>query len=638
MIARRASPRVLALLVGPLVAGVGGCADDLDTIPLHFDGPIAAAVLPAEAGPWEVPAGFVANSRNGTIVPLDLKMGRFLTDDPSASFLRSAAITTGEARLLSDVAVVAGEDLSVTTWAIDSAFGQLLRVPYVLGIDEDGFPIETEPTATDPVFLDVDGSGDSPTITGLVLRAGFTTTEDWSIEYDGGRWWAIGSRSGVQGRELVAGEPYRTDNRELEFLLEGSATVGDRFELSTATGVREYDLDGMPTALHAQDGRVYVSVASDPGRVWIYDGVTGEEVGKLELGAHALGLGAQPARMSGAPDGRLFIADAVLPQVWVVRFDLDTDPATAPIEVIPIAAPAIDIAWQGGLDREDVPFDHLFVAPVAALRVDVWDLAGGDWVDPNILTQDTEGVFLGAPVTGLAASVGDVWLPHETAWGALPRVPTVTVATADGFVYMLEASNGCGVFDATGAYGENTDTQDSGEIFIYLDDQGSESDSTLWYDDGTGYQIVPSSCGGVTRSETWTVRYDSATLSWEVEGTLSGVQVARAFDGERYVSDTGAVSFTIGAGALPPTEGDRFVFQVDDGLRVFRGSDEDEDGQVSPAWEFPGRPVGFETLSGPTGGGWDPVDRRQFVLLPVVNTDIAARLHLDAGKAEVLWE
>ncbi|MDP2305430.1 MAG: hypothetical protein Q8P18_05340 [Pseudomonadota bacterium] len=631
----RPSGRRPALLV---LLGLVGCSEPLDAIPIHFDGPIAAAVLPADAGPWEVPAGFVANSRSGTIVPLDLKMGRLLTDDATASFLRSAAITTGEARLLSDVAVVPGADGSVTVWAVDTAFAQLLRVPYVLSLDEDGFPVEPEPTASEPVFVDADGSGDAPTLSNIELRAGFTTTEDWSIEYDGTNWWAKGSRSGVQNKEPVVGVRYRSDNREVEFDLDGSATLGDRFEFSTLTGIREYTFDGaLPTAVLAQGGRLYVSVASDPGRVVVYDGVTGELIGSLELGSHALGLGSQPARMSAAPDGRLFIADAALPQVWVVRFDQDLDPATVPIEVVPVAAPAIDVAWQGGYDRFDEPFDHLFVAPVAELRVDVWDLTAGAWVDPNPLTQETEGVFLGAPITGLGASVGNVSLPRETTFGAMPSVPTVAVATADGFVYMLEASSGCAVFDAAGAFGENTATDDSGNQTISLEDQGDDSDSELWYDDATGYQVVAATCGGVARSETWYVQYDSATLSWEVEGTLSGVQTARAFDGERYVSDTGAVSFTIGSGPLAATQGDRFEFRVDDGLRVFRGSDENEDNEVV-AWEFPGRPVGFETLSGPTGGGWDPVDRRQFMLLPVVNTDIAARLHLDSGKAEVLWD
>jgi len=609
---------------------LAACADDLDIIPIHFSGPVAAAVLPANAGPWEVPAGFVANSRDGTIVPLDLKMGRLLSDDPSASFLRSAALTTGHERILSDVAVVAGDDGTVTVWAVDQAFQQVLRVPYVTGVDDAGWPVEPEPTATDPVFVDADGSGDAPTLTELNVRAGFTTTEDWSIAHDGTRWWAAGSRSGQQTKEPVPGTLYQTDDGELQFLLAGTGTEGDRFDLRTDTGVAEYTFGARPTALLAHEGRVYVSLASQPGQIVVYDGATGDYVGSVSLGE-----GAQPGRMTADPAGRLYVADATLPQVWLLRFDLELDPAAVAIEAIPVAAPAVDIAWQGGLDRTGVPFDRLFVAPAGLLRVDVYDPAAGTWVDPNPYTAEAEGVFIGAPIVGLAASAGETFLPHPTAWEGNARVPTVAAATADGFVYLYEASTGCGVLDYTGPYGEPaTDT----DAYIYLDDQGDASDSSLEIDPDSGWQVVGSTCGGVTRGESWTVIYDSATLSWEVEGTLSGVQAARAVEGQRYLSDTGAVSFTIRSGTLPPTQGDRFTFLMDDGALVFLGSDENEDGQISPAWESPGRPVGFETLSGPSGGGWDDVDIKQYVLLPVINTDIAARLHLETGKTEVLWE
>ena len=68
--------------------------------------------------------------------------------------------------------------------------------------------IEVTPEHGDPTFVDADGSNDSATLEDIVLRPGFTTTEDWSIEYDGTRWWAKGSRSGTQEREPVAGEDY----------------------------------------------------------------------------------------------------------------------------------------------------------------------------------------------------------------------------------------------------------------------------------------------------------------------------------------------------------------------------------------------------------------------------------------------
>ena len=608
------------------------CADD-DVIPLHFDGPIAGAVLPAYQGPWNIPTGFVASQRDGTITPLDLKMGRLLTDDPTASFLRSAALTTGRERLLTDVAVTGIGDGKVAVWALDGGLGQVLKVPYILSVDDDGFPVEVEPTATDPVFVDADGSGsDTAAITDVVVRAGFTTTEDWYIEYDGERWWAKGSRSGTQVHEPIPGETFWSDDRELQFELTGTATKGDRFEIRTDTGVAEYTPAGIPTAILALDGRIYVSVASTPGRIVVFDAPTGTVVGTIELPT-----GSQPGRMAVGGAGELYVADSALAKVWVVRLDEDKRPSTVPVESIDVAGPVMDVAWQGGLDRNDVEFENLFVAPVGMQRVDVYDLLTGEQHDPNPYTVGVEGIDLGAPVSGLAASTGDVWLPHRTAWDAQPRVPTVVVTVTTGVAYQLEASTGCAVMDEGGPYPA---PEDDTAYYVELDDQGLDSDSQLRVDDGTGYQVVPSDCGGVTLAETWDVTYDGATLSWEVVGSRSGVQTARAVEGQRYISDTGAISFVIESGPAPATDGDAFHFIMDDGLRTWVGGDTDEDGATDDysALEFPGRPVTFSTLNGPSGGGWDPVDERQYALVPAAAADIAIRLYLDSGKSEVVWK
>ncbi|HND33947.1 MAG TPA: hypothetical protein PLA94_28300, partial [Myxococcota bacterium] len=170
-----------------------------------------------------------------------------------------------------------------------------------------------------------------------------------------------------------------------------------------------------------------------------------------------------------------------------------------------------------------------------------------------------------------------------------------------------------------------------------LDDQGESSSVTFWMDEDSGKQIVTSTCGGVTRTEDWTVTYDAATLSWEVEGTISGVQANRAYEDERYISDTGAISFLLASGPLPPTAGDRFVFSTFDGLATVLGTDEEEDGQVERPWEFPSRPAAFQYSSGPTGGGWDPLNRREFVLLPIQNSDIVVRVHSDDASGNVFW-
>lgn len=603
------------------------CSDE-DPNPFNLDGPVAAAVLPGGVSAWDEPVGFVANQFSGKVVPLDLKEGRLLTDDPSASFLRAAPVALGRERSLVDVAVV-GDDDQVRIWAIDARRAQLLAAPYVVARDAAGHPVEVVPTATDPVFVDADGSGDAPSLTEVRLTAGNTTTEDWSIEYDGERWWAKGSRSGTQTRELVVGELWWSDHREIEFRLDGEATLGDRFEIRTETGVDEWVFEGgVPAALQAVDTTVLVSVTGDWPAIHRFDGLTG-----AWRDAVALPEGATPGRMTLDGEGAVWVADTAAPAVYRVWFDTETP---VPVETLATAGPVIDLAWSEGEGLDGTPFGHLFVAPLALQRVDVWDPAAGAWVDPNPLDDEVAGVWLGEPVTGLAASTGEVWLQQETAWGARPRVPTVVVTGALGHAWMLEGETGCGVEDEDGAYGPvyGDGTLDGG-------DYGNPGSTLFAYDEGTGEQVVTSSCGGVTRSETWSVTYDSASLSWVVEGSESGVQAARAVEDRRYVSDTGAISFLLLSGALPPSDGDRFEFQTRSGLINWAVADVNHDGEgiaSSEGFGWLGRPATYHAYHGPTGGGWDKVDRREYALVVSTNTDVAASLWLDEGATVHAWQ
>lgn len=613
-----------------------GCSEEFG-IPLHFEGPVSAAWL-AESDdlPFQTPVGFVANSRSGTIVPLNLKEGRLLSDDGMASFLRASLLTTGRTRQLGELAAFADAGL-VQLWTTDVYRAELISVPYVVGVDDDGAPREFEPTSGEPEFFDEDASGDSPTLTGVKLRSGFTTTETWSIEFDGERWWARGSLSGTQEREPESGESFVSDHGEIEFTLDGEATAGDRFELSTDTGVKVYTLDGRPTGLHGDGTFLYVGVESATPLVGVVDPFSGEWLGSV-----ALPEGAHPWRLAAGPEGSVLVGDARSAAFYVIRFPTPGDAASATVETVATAAPVIDLVWQTGSLADGAAFSRIFVAPVALQRVDVYDVATGAWVDVNPADAEVAGFNLGSPVSGLAASVGTVAMQQETDWGAVPEVPAIVVSTQDGFTLMLDATTGCGVPTETGPHGPNIASVSEGYYWSSLNDVGATSDAIITADPATGEQITLSQCAGVARSESWTVTYNSATAGWQVEGSLSGVQAATAFDGQRYLSDNGAISFLINAFSPPPTDGDSFSFYIDRGLLGWYFTDQNGDGALTAGgestWQAPARPMTFSYMAGPTGGGWDQVDVKEMAVLPVQNNDEASRLYLDSGKSEVNWE
>ncbi len=82
--------------------------------------------------------------------------------------------------------------------------------------------------------------------------------------------------------------------------------------------------------------------------------------------------------------------------------------------------------------------------------------------------------------------------------------------------------------------------------------------------------------------EDWTVTYDSGAGNWIVEGSVSGVQTARASHGTPYVSDGGEISFTIYEDS--PADGTELSFSTEaaDPLTssLTAGSDNDSDLQT----------------------------------------------------------
>ncbi|MFH1467479.1 MAG: hypothetical protein ABIO70_24050 [Pseudomonadota bacterium] len=614
----------IAALGLALVAFAPGCTRDDDTEP-HFDGPVAAAVLqPEQGGPFDDPVGFVSNSRSGRITALDLEHGRLLSDSPSASFLRAPYVACGRDRILGDIAVFAPDAEHVTLFVADLAGDTLVEAPYVLGLDP--YPVFHEPEASEPAFVDADASGDSVTVSDLLLRRGYTTTEEWVLEYDGEAWTATGSRSGRQEQQAVFGEAYHSGYREIELTLSGTATAGDRVEFSTDTGVVDHDMGGavQGMALRPDQGALALAVFdrdSGESALEIFDPATSALLGALPLEA-----GAQPWRMVWTPAGdRLYVADASLPVAWEITWD-DADPLASAVRALPMHAPLTDLAF---IDTD--AGERLAVAPVGANRVDLYDLAGGAFLVVNPYLGEDVGLDLGSPVTGLAAAPFPVELPQTTEWGARVLEPVVAVSLFSGRMVFLQAATGCLAQDQEGP----VSLEDSTDEFDFQD-LGEASTPYLWADEATGLHVAVNACAGIAAAEEWQVVYDEVDQSWWVKGADSGEQASRAYNDARYVSDEGAISFTVMSGVAPATDGDTWYLRIDDGVLTASGN-LDQSGDVEYAFELPGRPVCFWYRSGRTGGGWDEVDERAFALWPITNSDYVGRVRITTGNVEIVW-
>lgn len=622
--------RLLPLLVG----GLAACTTT-EPGPWIFDAPTSADVLtPADGGPFEEPIGFVSNLRSGRITPIDLKHATLLSDQPTAPWLDARGVALGDERQLGEIIAWAPAEDQVRVMAVDLHHRVLAEAPYVIGTD----PVLTlqEPTATEPVFVDADGSGDAVTVSGLTLSTGWTTTEDWTLETDGQQWWVTGSRSGRQGDTATLGTPYRTENHELAFTLEGSASSGDSITLSTQTGVVEHDLGAIPLSLTRVPGQALALVGTwddvaGSGALVLWDLATQAEVGRVALGA-----GAQPWQLEvaavDAGRARVFVGDSKLPQVLDVDLDLAA-PAASTVTAIPAAAPVQDLAWLAGDDRLGQPFDRLFVAPAGGNRVDVYDLQAGTWLDVNPLDGvDLAGIDLFSPVIGIDAVPEPLDVQTLTPWGTYDSAWALALTLFDGSLVLMDAATGCLVTDIEGA----RVTLDQGEEDVDFTDYGATSSPALQIDEATGRKVITSTCGGLVRTETWTVTYDGARGDYRVEGSVTGEQVGRLVEDQRYVSDHGGFSLLVLSGPLPTTDGDQFTFYAEEGILRLDTINDAELGDTP--FDAPAAPVVFQLDVGPTGGGWDQLDRRSYALLPLTGNDLVLRVRLRTWNVEVVWE
>jgi hypothetical protein len=593
---------------------------------VFLDGPYESAVL--EGGPFEDPIGFVSNMRSGQITPLDLKSGRYLSDSLASPFLPPRGIATGDQRQLGPIVPFSPNGDDITVFAVDIASGLLLQAPYILSVSDD---IEiVEHTITEPVFVDVDGSGEDVVLEDLAGRDGRTTTEDWTLSYDDGKWWVDGSRSGRQGAPATPYRPYHSDNHEIEFLVSGDATSGDRITFTTDTQLVEHDLGGTVLDVHRLAGQPLLAAAvydaeADQGWVSLFDMSAGAERGRIDLPA-----GAQAWRLaSGAEVTDLYIADAHRSAAYALSLDLNT-PAASTVTEIETAGPLVDLAWVG-----NESYDNLFVALAGMNRVDVYDLLSGTWKNVNPYDDVDAGLNVHSPVIGMMASDGAIPLQERVEWGSTTGnlIPIekeiVVLTTLDGALMMLEGDTGCLATTSVGAFTANSDG--SGD-YTYTGD----ANPSLSLSPATGEAFHSLPCGGVLLSEDWTVTYDGVQGNWFVEGTRSGVQDARVFEDERYISDDGALSFTILSGTVPSGDGDQYAFSTNSG--VLQLTSVDRGIGAIESLEAPAPPVLFTYRSGQQGGGWDQLQEYPYALVPILNSNFVLRVRLDSWVVEIAWD
>jgi hypothetical protein len=601
------------------------CSTTIETT-WHFDGPVSVAVLqPETGGPFDASIGFVSNSRSGQITPLDLKAGRILSDSPASSFLRAPYIATGRARILGDVVVWAPDTQTVDLFVADFASNVLVEAPYIVGVDE--WPLRQEPTASEPVFTDADGSGDSASVEDMQLRMGWTTTEQWTLTFEDGVWKAQGSRSGPQELTGVFGEPYHTDWREIELTIQGTASEGDTITFYTDTGVVEYDVGGAIQAMTlSPDQAVLAMSLFDPdtgaGSLSLFDMAE-----RAILGVIPLPSDAQPYRMDWDDAGeRLWVADASRSVAYEIVFDRVNPEASTVVE-LPMPGPLLDLAWVPLDDTE-----RLVVAPVGGSRVEILDLPSGTFIDPNPLSTEVEGLDLHSPVTGLTSVPLPVPTWEISEWGARVEKNVVAVSLFGGELELVDVASGCLAPDQEGPH--SVESSDFSGAFV---DLGEVSDPTLWMDEATNTHMSVNPCAGVAQGDVWTLSYSEADQAWKVEGKLTGKQRNLAYENQHYVSDDGAVAFTIMTGLLPTTDGDSFTLTVDDGVLRINGDTNGDDAIESP-FELPADPQSFWYEAGPTGGGWDAPLTRIYALWPIENSDQVVRARLDSGVPDAFWQ
>ncbi len=618
-----------------LLIAVGACVP-VEPYTGAFDLPVAVAVLqPEDGGPFLEPVGFVANHHGGQIVPLALKQGRFLTEDSSVSFLRGNPIPTGALRLLTSVAATAPTVDEVTLWAGDTRFGTLLRLPWLLDCealadrDECAEPRITGAPVEQGAYRELLSGPEGLTLEDLRVKRGYTASEQWTITYDGAKWWVEGSRSGAQPLPAETGVPWQAELHRLAFRVadpDGRARAGDVFTVRTQSGLREIGVGGSPThLLTAPDQRTLAMVVTRPEGlprlVW-FDTESETSI------AVNLPADAAPDRLSFTEDGMLLVTDLARTAVWEVA-----PGATSALEhVLPWTV--VDVAELGGV---------LFVAPTPGRSLWRVDRATDELLDVNAAVEGIQGLDVTATVMGIEAIRLPYRLPEYDDAAIRRYGRAVGVSLSSGAVVFAHEDTGCLVQSSLGprtVYDPNSINIDYATTF---DDV--VGGPILEQNGASTRHVLVNDCAGIAPAEQWTLRYDEILQAWVVTGTFSGEQAALAYEDERYVSDKGEVSFVVRAGSLPSRDGWVIQFAIDSGVAAATSSTSTEiirqvnvgvTGDLAAAvWRagLPG-PIGDHEA----GEGWYAVDLRTVLLTPSAATNEVGRVDPQAAIIDVGWE
>jgi hypothetical protein len=618
-----------------------------------FELPVAsdtiAAGLPT---PFSEPIGFVANSMSGQISLLALKQGRFLTDDTTASFLRTNPLATGQGRMLADVAAWAPERYRIEAFAADRAFSELVRVPYVIGLEDGrchvvetetrdrcetdsdcsdggvciGVPVEAAAEiAQEAVLTDASGASTSgPTLTKLAVKTGYTTTETWTVTFDGEAWLVEGSRSGPQEFRAFPGEDYVAERRTVAFTVKGSAEVGDTFTFATDNGAVAFDVGGRPLHVATQPDQTRLAVvvqdetADIPVLRWV-DPESGSILGE------PLPTGARPGRLAWSEDGtHLFTGDLESPLVWEVAPD-----GTVTAHATPW--PVFDMAHM-----DDGSLSQLFLVPVDSDTLWRMDLADDTLIDINPSLTGDQGLEFHAVIGGIAAQ----HVPHLFAgyndYGARLQGRSVAVALHSGRMVFAEETSGCLVGDVLGPRTASSGT--AGQSADYSSNfEGVPSPAFLEQNAHNTRHVLVTPCAGLARTENWSLRFDKNQQYWVVRGSLSGEQENPAYEDERYLSDDGSVSFVVRAGGTPSDDGWEMTFAVLDGALAANG-DDDDDGIREIRLSNMGDPTAFTYRVGPRDGGWAKVEQRALVLVTAQGSDSVGRVDPQDATVDGQWD